>query len=88
MEAVKVAKVVENYHLKNLTPDIDLNRAEIRLPDINRPALQMTGYFEHFASDRVQLVGFVEYTYVESLSDERKPGSAAGRAAVGGGKPE
>ncbi len=72
MEAVKVAKVVENYHLKNLTPDIDLNRAEIRLPDINRPALQMTGYFEHFASDRVQLVGFVEYTYLQGMDEERK----------------
>ena len=32
----------------------------------------MAGYFEHFDFSRLQLVGFVEYTYMEGLSEERK----------------
>jgi HPr kinase/phosphorylase len=40
--------------------------------EINRPALQLTGYFDHFYSERVQIIGYVEYTYLESQPRERK----------------
>lgn len=69
---VKLEKLIEKMSLKNLTPDLDLTQSEIQVPDINRPALQLTGYFDHFDSDRVQIMGYVEYTYLETLSDEKK----------------
>ena len=69
---VKLEKVIEKMELKNLTPELDLASAEIQVPDINRPALQLAGFFDHFDSERVQIVGYVEYTYLETLSGERK----------------
>ena len=69
---VKLEKLIEKMSLKNLTPDLDLTQSEIQVPDINRPALQLTGYFDNFDSDRVQIIGYVEYTYLETLSDEKK----------------
>ena len=69
---VKLKKLIEKMNLKNLTPDLDLTQSEIQVPDINRPALQLTGYFDHFDSERVQIIGYVEYTYLETLSDEKK----------------
>ena len=69
---VKLEKLIEKMNLKNLTPDLDLTQSEIQVPDINRPALQLAGYFAHFASERVQIIGYVEYTYLETLSDEKK----------------
>ena len=69
---VKLEKLIEKMILKNLTPDLDLTQSEIQVPDINRPALQLTGYFDHFDSERVQIIGYVEYTYLETLSDEKK----------------
>lgn len=69
---VKLEKLIEKMSLKNLTSDLDLTQSEIQVPDINRPALQLTGYFDHFDSDRVQIIGYVEYTYLETLSDEKK----------------
>ncbi len=39
---------------------------------MNRPALQLTGFFEHFDSERVQVIGYVEYTYLQTLSENRK----------------
>lgn len=69
---VKLEKLIEKMSLKKLTPDLDLTQSEIQVPDINRPALQLTGYFDHFDSDRVQIIGYVEYTYLETLSDEKK----------------
>ena len=69
---VELKKVVEKMNLKNLTPDVDLTDKMIGIPDINRPALQLTGYFEHFDSDRVQLIGYVEYTFLEKMDAEHK----------------
>lgn len=72
MSEVKIAELVEKMDLKNLTPDIDLTDKVITVPDVNRPALQLTGYFDHFDSVRVQIIGYVEYTYLQTLTGERK----------------
>ena len=72
MSGVKLTRLVEKMDLKNLTPDIELEDKEITVPDINRPALQLTGYFDHFDSVRVQIVGYVEYTYLQTLPIERR----------------
>lgn len=72
MPGVKITDLVERMNLKNLTPDIELTGRYITVPDINRPALQLTGYFDHFDSVRVQIIGYVEYTYLETLEAERK----------------
>ena len=69
---VGIQKIVEKMELKNLTPDLDFGTRAIDVPDINRPALQLSGYFDYFDSDRVQLIGYVEYTFLERLSAERK----------------
>lgn len=72
MHSVALTKVVHKLNLKNLTPEIDMEPVKITLPDINRPALQLAGYFDHFDSDRVQIIGYVEYTYLEGLPREKK----------------
>ena len=72
MSSVEMKKLVEKMKLKNLTPDISLAGRKIEVPDINRPALQLTGFFEHFDADRVQIIGYVEYAYLQSISNERK----------------
>ena len=63
---------MKKLNLKNLTPDVDLSEKEVEIPDINRPALQLTGFFEHFDSERVQIIGYVEYTFLEKMTDKVK----------------
>lgn len=71
---VGLTALVEKLKLENLTPDVDMSGIMITTPNINRPALQLAGYFDHFASDRVQIIGYVEYTYLKHLSvEERLP---------------
>ena len=72
MASVSIEKVIEKFNLKNLTPQIDVTSIKIHQPDINRPALQLAGYFEHFEETRSQIIGFVEYSYMEHLPEERK----------------
>lgn len=72
MAAVKLADIIEHENLDNLTPEIDIKKIKVTQPDINRPALQMAGYFEHFEATRLQIIGFVEYSYMESLTETRQ----------------
>ena len=69
---VTVKKLIEKMDLKNLTPELDVAALKINVPDINRTALQLAGYYEHFETGRVQIIGFVEHSYTEKLSDEVK----------------
>ncbi len=66
---VQLSKLTEDLKLKNLTPDIDMTKIEITTPDINRPALQLTGYYDHFVKERVQIIGYVEYSYIMQLEE-------------------
>lgn len=72
MASVKLEQIIEKMKLENLTPELDISKIKITQPDINRPALQMAGYFEHFEATRLQIIGFVEYTYMEGLPEARK----------------
>lgn len=72
MSKIEIQKVVEKMDLKNLTPDVGLADKYVEVPDINRPALQLTGFFDHFDAERVQIIGYVEYTFLEQMDPETK----------------
>lgn len=72
MEGVSVEKVAGKLQLSSYLEDMDLKKCRIRIPDVNRPALQLSGYFEHFEQSRVQIIGMVEYTYLEHLDQKEK----------------
>ena len=69
MQGVAIEKIVK---LSNWTENMDLKKHRILLSDVNRPALQLSGYFNHFEEKRVQIIGNVEYTYLQQLEPERK----------------
>ena len=72
MASIKLSKVIDNYGLRNYTPDIDISSIRIKTPDINRPALQLVGFFEHFDEDRIEIIGYVEYSYLMHMEKEEK----------------
>ena len=72
VQSIELSQLVEKMNLKSVTPNIDMTGRKLTTPEINRPALQLTGYFDHFASERVQIVGYVEYTYLQSRTHEEK----------------
>ena len=59
-KGVSVAKIMQLMDLYNFLPDLDLKGRLIMVSDVNRPALQLSGYFDHFDQSRVQIVGTVE----------------------------
>lgn len=74
MYSVSLQKIVERMGLVNLTPEIDISDRKITKPEINRPALQLAGFFSDFDKARIQLIGNVEYAYMyqnEMTSEQR-----------------
>ena len=72
MYKASVKDLIEKFHLVNATPEIDVSELEITVSDINRPALQLAGFFDYFDASRVQIVGNVEYSYTTKLIEEGK----------------
>ena len=72
MAIVRVAEIISKMELENLTPEIDVEAVKVTEPDTNRPALQLTGFFEHFDCHRVQVIGQVEHKYLDGLDIEIK----------------
>lgn len=70
MDSIKFSEIIENYGLKYCTPEIDAEQIEISTREVNRPALQLAGFFEHFDKERVQVIGNVECAFLDNM--ERK----------------
>lgn len=73
MNRVSITKLINSLSLTNLTPEINTDEIWLYQPEINRLALQLAGFMEHFANERVQIIGNVEYAYImeEMTRDER-----------------
>ena len=72
MASISLQRLIDKQKLTNLTDEIDISNIRITQPDINRPAIQLAGYLEHYDATRLQIVGFVEYSYMEQMKEEDK----------------
>ncbi|MBQ6590242.1 MAG: HPr(Ser) kinase/phosphatase [Lachnospiraceae bacterium] len=70
MAYVRLEEVVEKMNLENLTPEIDISGRKVRQSEVNRPALELTGYFDHFAAGRIQIIGLVEHSYIDQMEEQ------------------
>lgn len=71
-ENVSIKELINELKLKDFTPGIDTESIIIKHPEINRPALQLAGFFDHFDSERVQVLGNVENAYIQTIDESTK----------------
>lgn len=70
MKGVSVQQLVDRMGLTCFTPCVNMSDRMITTSDVNRPALELAGFFDHFARERVQVIGMVEHSYLEQLEPE------------------
>lgn len=71
--SVKLTQLVEDYHLEVIRKGKGFDNYQIRTEDVNRPGLQLIGFFDYFDPLRLQVLGKVESTFLEGFSSaERK----------------
>ena len=56
LHSVSVAKVAELLDLNNLTKEMNLKERAIECSDVNRPALQLSGYFDNLYSSLLKMI--------------------------------
>ncbi|MDD4371536.1 MAG: HPr(Ser) kinase/phosphatase [Anaerostipes sp.] len=70
---VSVTELIKKHNLKSVFTDINTDNRYITQAEVNRPALQLAGFFDHFSTNRLQIIGNVEYIYLNKmLIDDEK----------------
>ena len=73
MFSVKLSEIIKTLKLEKLYCTDEMLETEIDCADVNRPSLQLTGFFDYFNPKRIQIIGKVEMTYLGQLDvEERK----------------
>ncbi|MCC2256708.1 HPr(Ser) kinase/phosphatase [Intestinimonas aquisgranensis] len=70
--SVKLGKLIEEFDLEVLRGVENYQDVLIQREDVNRPGLQLVGFFDYFDAKRMQLLGRVESTYLEQISSEER----------------
>ena len=48
MGGVTITELIDKMGLRNMTPELETDNVMLVHADVNRPALQLTGFFDHF----------------------------------------
>ena len=70
--SVGIRDIIREFNLIEVTENDRLDDILITTSDVNRPGLQLAGYMDYFGSDRVQIIGMVETSYMGTLTGEQR----------------
>lgn len=72
MEGIKLKKIVEDLNLQKIFLANNYENVSILTANLNRPGLQLAGYYNKFDSDRLQILGEQEWTYIDEMELEKR----------------
>ena len=78
MQLYNTVKVPVEDFAKNLELEIvyeGRGYVPVNSRNVSRPGLQLTGYFEHFDTNRIQVIGMAEHEYCATMKVEKKAGA-------------
>lgn len=70
--SVSLKSIVEEQGLNIVHAAKDFDTVRVYTADVNRPALQLAGFYDYFDPNRIQLIGRVENTYLQTLAPEAR----------------
>ena len=70
--SVSLDKIVEKLSLKVYYTPKPVEEIMISTNDVNRPGLELTGYFEFFDSSRIIILGNTEFSYLGRFGSEQQ----------------
>lgn len=69
---IELAKIIKEFNLNTIYGPENFEATEIVCNDLNRPGLQLAGFFDYFDNKRIEIVGKVEMTYLTSLPETQR----------------
>lgn len=72
MSSIPLKTLVEEFQLEVAFAATDYEKIRLTVEDVARPGLQLAGYFDHFEPMRLQVMGNVEMSYLQKLTQEER----------------
>ena len=69
---VTLKQIIDEFHLEVLYCPGDPNEILISENDITRPGLQLMGFYEYFNSERIQIIGKMEFAYLSTIEEQER----------------
>ena len=69
---VPLGEIIKEFDLEILCQGPDYEKVPLRTVDVNRPGLPLSGFFEHFDTKRLLLIGLTEHTFLENMTQEER----------------
>lgn len=70
--SVELGRIVEEFHLEPVCVFEKYEKIRIVTNEINRPSLQIAGFFDYFYNNRIQIMGKVEFSYLEKMTSQQR----------------
>ena len=70
--SVPLKTLVEEFHLEVIFAATDYDIVRLTVEDVSRPGLQIAGYLDHFEPVRLQVIGNVESSYLQKLTEQER----------------
>ena len=70
--SVLLKKLVEKFNLELVYAATDYESICLTVADVSRPGLQLTGFLDHFEPMRLQIIGNVEVSYLQKLTQHQQ----------------
>ena len=67
---IPLYKIEEEFALERITVPANYNEIKVETPEVNRPGLALTGFYEIFERSRISLIGNAEHRYLLRLEAE------------------
>ena len=71
-KGVGLSEIIHEFNLEVLVASTNIEKIVIDSDDINRPGLQLAGFFDHFDAKNLQIVGRTEVTFLDRFTPERR----------------
>ena len=70
--SVQVKDFINELHLEIIYDPGNIDNRRIVIPDVSRPGMMLLGFKEHFDPRRIQIIGLMEYTYLQQLDSKTR----------------
>lgn len=72
LRSVPLTRIIKNFNLTPIFVPETLENIKITLAEVNRPGLPLSGFFEYFNPEMIQIIGRVESIYLSEISDTER----------------
>ena len=67
---ISLSSLIKEFNFEEIYIPGNADELFITVPEVDRPGLALSGFFDFFEHDRIQLIGIAEYTYLNTMADE------------------